>query len=186
MAKDDDAKPGLITKFVRERTGPNDPEYGKYKSRNKGAEYFSPDMVDEYKPHGRHERRRPFEFKSPSNIATIPNDLLVQAMDIYNGSSIVRDMGAGATLMQMLDIYERNVATTENAFSRLYKDRPSTHEADIEERERVAREMHTERAQAREFLDYIKEGMQNRNLLSEYEINTFDKIIHPQQFRRGR
>jgi hypothetical protein len=179
---EDDKKTGLVPRYERKHTGPNDPEYGPYKPRNKPVR-SNPDMVGNYKGN---VGPRPMEFKGPSGGASVPYDLLTQATDIYKDSTIVGEMGAGATLFEMMRIYEKNVATSEYAFSRLYKDRPSTHEPDIAERERVAAEMHTERAQAREFLDYIKEGMQNRNLLSDYEINTFNNIIHPQNFRRGR
>jgi hypothetical protein len=186
MANDDDSKPGLIPKFVRGKTGPDDPEYGPYRPHNKGPDPMNPDIVGEYKNRSQPDRRRSFEIKAPPGVTPIPHDLLVQAIDLYKDSTIVLDMAVGSTLVQMLKIYERNIAVSENAFSRLYKDRPSTHEADIEERERVARDMHAERAQARDFLDYIKEGMQNRKLLSKYEIETFENIIHPSRSRRER
>jgi hypothetical protein len=186
-ANEDDPKIGMVPRYERKQTGPNDPEYGPYKPRNKGAEFFNPDMAaGNYKNGSRPEKRQMFEFKATSNDTPVPYDLLMQATDLYKASTIVREMGAGTTLIQMLKIYEKNIAVSENAFSRMYKDRPSTHEPDVAERERVAAEMHEERRQAREFLDYIKEGMQNHGLLSEYEINYFNQSIHPSNFRRGR
>ncbi len=114
----------------------------------------------------------------------VPSDILTDALKRHH-SSLIGDIAAHRTLTDMVHAYVRAARASEASFSGMYKERESSAPQDIDERERVAREIQEDRADARAFLHDIKDNMQLCDKLSHAQGQQFEQLLHPRQHRVG-